>query len=262
MKFKVVIPARLASTRLKEKLLLDLEGKPVLQWAWEAAKQSKAQKVYIATDSQEIFDIGQKFGADVLMTSKQHSTGTDRIAESAQILNLQADEILVNVQGDEPLMNPSLIDQVAKNLAENQQASIATLCAKIETWADFINPSVVKVIRDKKGMALTFSRSPIPFPRDLIGVDLEKLSTNTQMPEQANYKRHLGIYAYRVEFLQDFAKLEQGELELQEHLEQLRALENGYKIHIEIAKATYQGGIDTQSDLDKIREILKQTNKN
>lgn len=259
MDFKVVIPARFASSRLKNKLLLDLAGKPVLQWAWEAAKKSVAKAVYIATDSTEIFTRAQEFGAQVLMTSENHSTGTDRLAQAAQILGLSASDILVNVQGDEPLIDPVLVNQVAENLAQNSQASIATLYAKIDNWSELINPNTVKVITDKNQLALSFSRSPIPYPRDLIGVNFSNILINREMPETRNYKRHLGIYAYRVEFLQNFAKLAQGELELAEHLEQLRALENGHKIHLDEAKAAYISGIDTQADLDKLRAELKKS---
>lgn len=252
MNFNIVIPARYASTRLKGKLLKKLADKPILQWAWEASCASSAKKVYIATDSELIFTQAQAFGAEVLMTSSEHTTGTDRLAEAAQILGLSASDILVNVQGDEPLIDPILINQVAENLQKNTSASIASLYAKIHHWEDFINPNVVKVITDKNQLALSFSRAPIPYPRELLGVEFSQILQQQPLPKNYHFKRHLGIYAYRAEFLQKFNQLQQGQLEVTEHLEQLRALENGYKIHLDQAKVAYYGGIDTQEDLDKL----------
>ena len=224
--FTVVIPARYASTRLPGKPLQDIAGKPMVQHVWEQACKSGATQVVIATDDARIVEACQAFGAKVLLTRVDHNSGTDRLAEVAAALGLEADAIVVNVQGDEPLVPPAIIDQVAANLANNPQAAIATLAEPIEDVAALFNPNVVKVASDLNGLALTFSRAPLPWPRDAFAADRDSL------PAGVPYRRHIGIYAYRAGFLQDFVAWGPCWLENTECLEQLRALWHLSLIHI------------------------------
>lgn len=242
MSFVVVIPARYHSTRLPGKPLLEIAGKSMIQRAWEGAKQSSADAVIVATDDQRIYQAVRDFGADVEMTSIDHSSGSDRVQEVVQKLGFSPDQIVVNVQGDEPLLPSELIDQVAINLKNTPPAGIATLASVLTKEPEFNNPSVVKVVRDKNGFALYFSRSPIPQSLTFKSVDV-------------GFK-HIGIYAYRLGVLNRFVSYPIGDLERVERLEQLRALENGIQIHVGIVEHDLPKGVDTQADLEHARDYF------
>ena len=242
MSFVVVIPARYHSTRLPGKPLLEIAGKSMIQRAWEGAKQSSADAVIVATDDQRIYQAVRDFGADVEMTSIDHSSGSDRVQEVVQKLGFSPDQIVVNVQGDEPLLPSELIDQVAINLKNTPPAGIATLASVLTKESEFKNPSVVKVVRDKNGFALYFSRSPIPQSLTFKSVDV-------------GFK-HIGIYAYRLGVLNRFVSYPIGDLERVERLEQLRALENGIQIHVGIVEHDLPKGVDTQADLEHARDYF------
>lgn len=247
-KFYVVIPARYASTRLPGKPLLDINGKPMIQHVYERARQSNAEKVLVATDDERIADAVRRFDGEVIMTAREHASGTDRLAEVAKKLELDPQQIVVGVQGDEPLIPAPIINQVAENLAANSAASIATLMEEISDLHVIQNPNAVKVVADKNSMALYFSRAPIPFARDEF--------PQNKMTQNAPYFRHIGMYAYRVEFLNLFSTWPPCELESVEKLEQLRALWYGHKIHVAAALESPQGGVDTEQDLQNVRQIL------
>lgn len=261
MTFKVIIPARFQSTRLPGKPLLDIAGKPMIQRVYEAACQSNAQEVVIATDDQRIFDICQKFASKVCMTAKTHQSGTDRLQEVVQALNFQNHEVVVNVQGDEPLIAAALINQVADNLLASQWASIASLCESMNDFESVFNPNNVKVIFNHKNEALYFSRSLIPWQRDAIHYEHPDSETNIYKINKEKFKsnhyyRHIGIYAYRTSFLHQFVQWPPAQMELLESLEQLRALANGHRIHMDLACESVAPGVDTQDDLDKIRKLF------
>lgn len=251
MTFSVVIPARYSSTRLPGKPLLEIAGKPMVQHVYERACASSAQQVVIATDDQRIVEAAQSFGAQVLMTSPEHVSGTDRIAEVAGLLGLAEDAIVVNVQGDEPLIPPAVIDQVAANLAANTAAGIATLSEPIHSVADLFNPNIVKLVQDANGFALYFSRAPIPWERDAFAAG------QPHAEQLVKARRHLGLYAYRVSFLRNFVTWPAAELEGLESLEQLRALVNGTRIHVAQASAAVPPGVDTAADLELVRQIFQ-----
>lgn len=251
MSFYVVIPARYASTRLPAKPLKMIAGKPMIQHVYERACQSGATQVIITTDDGRIREAAEAFGARVCMTSPNHNSGTDRLQEVASQLQLGDSEILVNVQGDEPLIPPEVIDQVARLLAANAQASVATLCEPIHEVADFDNPNIVKVVADQGGRALYFSRAPIPFPRD------HRASGQPGLPVDLNARRHIGIYAYRVALLNRFVTWAQAPLEKLESLEQLRVLWQGEAIQVAEACAAVPGGVDTEEDLQRVRRLLE-----
>jgi len=242
--FLVVIPARLGSTRLPRKPLADIGGKPMVIRVAERAQQSNAQSVVVATDSPEIQAACDEYRIECLLTSEEHPTGTDRIAEVAQLLKLPADTLVVNVQGDEPLIPPELINQVAQTLADNSACAISTVAVPIVDAAELNNPNVVKVVLNRSGEALYFSRATIPFVRDP-----ETLGNVTHL-------RHLGIYAYRADFLQAYTRLEPAPPEQAEALEQLRALWNGYRIAVHTASEAPPAGVDTAEDLERVRRIL------
>ncbi|AYC33416.1 3-deoxy-manno-octulosonate cytidylyltransferase [Pseudomonas cavernae] len=248
--FTVVIPARYASTRLPGKPLQDIAGKPMVQHVWEQACKSQAQRVVVATDDARIVAACQGFGAEVLLTREDHNSGTDRLAEVAGQLGLAGDAIVVNVQGDEPLIPPALIDQVAANLAAHPEAAIATLAEPIAEAAALFNPNVVKVVTDRNGLALTFSRAPLPWARDAFAVSRE------QLPAGVPYRRHIGIYAYRAQFLHNFVAWGPCWLEDGECLEQLRALWHGVRIHVADALQAPPAGVDTAEDLERVRRLL------
>ena len=243
-KFLVVIPARLGSSRLPRKPLADIGGKPMVVRVAERAKQSLAQSVVVATDSTEIETACKEHQIDCLLTSPDHPTGTDRLAEVAQFLNLASDTLIVNVQGDEPLIPPELINQVALTLASNPQCAISTVAVPISDPSEIDNPNVVKVVLNRAGEALYFSRASIPFVRD------------AGSQQAAPHLRHLGIYGYRADFLQAYAQLEPAPPEQAEALEQLRALWNGYRIAVHQASEAPPAGVDTPEDLERIRQIL------
>lgn len=248
--FSVVIPARFASSRLPGKPLQDIAGKPMIQRVWEQACKSAAQQVVVATDDARIVEACRSFGAEVLLTRAEHNSGTDRLAEVASQLGLASDAIVVNVQGDEPLIPPVIIDQVALNLAAHPEAAIATLAEPIDSAEALFNPNVVKVVSDCNGLALTFSRAPLPWARDAFAVSRE------QLPAGIPYRRHIGIYAYRAGFLHDFVAWGPCWLENGESLEQLRALWHGVRIHVADALEAPPAGVDTLQDLERVRRLL------
>ncbi len=252
MTFYLVIPARYASTRLPAKPLKMIAGKTMIQHVYERASMSDAIKVIIATDDVRIESVAKEFGATVCMTKTTHNSGTDRLQEVARQLNLQADDVVVNVQGDEPLIPPQVINQVARNLFHNPFSSMATLSEPIHSLEDFRNPNIVKVVKDNKGKALYFSRAPIPWPRDHFAK-----SEIAVLPENFPAQRHIGIYAYRVSLLNDFVTWPQADLEKIESLEQLRVLANSHAIHVEEACMVVPGGVDTEEDLARVRRILE-----
>ncbi|MCR8921892.1 3-deoxy-manno-octulosonate cytidylyltransferase [Dasania sp. GY-MA-18] len=254
MSFSIIIPARYASTRLPGKPLLDIAGKPMIQHVYERAEQSQAQRVIIATDDQRIADAAKGFGAEVAMTKASHESGTDRLQEVAAQLQLPDEHILVNVQGDEPLIPAAVINQVANNLSDNSFASMATLIERIADAETVFNPNAVKVVINKQGQVLYFSRAPMPWCRDLWA----QFNDNNKpaLPEGSSYYRHIGIYAYRVNFLHDFVQWPMSMLEQTEKLEQLRAMENGVAIHAQEAVQAIPTGIDTAADLAKVRAIF------
>ncbi|HSI29163.1 MAG TPA: 3-deoxy-manno-octulosonate cytidylyltransferase [Methylophilus sp.] len=244
--FKVVIPARFASSRLPGKPLLDIAGKPmVIQVAIQASK-SQAGEVVIATDHAPILQVAEQHGYASVMTREDHPSGTDRIAEVVQSMGWADETIVVNVQGDEPLIDPLLINEVALALVKDTQAVMATACHPVHDIAVFENPNVVKVVLNGKGQALYFSRAPIPYPRDAAYRD------------SLNAHRHIGIYAYRVGFLKQYASLPATSLEQIESLEQLRVLYHGYQIAVTVTDNAPASGVDTPADLEAVREIFSQ----
>jgi 3-deoxy-manno-octulosonate cytidylyltransferase (CMP-KDO synthetase) len=248
--FIVVIPARYASSRLPGKPLQDIAGKPMVEHVWRQAKKSRATRVVIATDDVRIVEVCRGFGAEVLMTRLDHNSGTDRLAEVAECLGLAADAIVVNVQGDEPMIPPAIIDQVAANLAAHAEAQIATLAEPISDAETLFNPNAVKVVADQQGLALTFTRAPLPWARDAFADGRQTL------PAQVPYRRHIGIYAYRAGFLHDFVAWGPCWLEDTECLEQLRALWHGVRIHVDDAVESPPAGVDTTQDLQRVRGLL------
>lgn len=242
--FLVVIPARLGSTRLPRKPLADIGGKPMIVRVAERAKQSLAQSVIVATDSQEIQAVCDEHHIECLLTRDDHPTGTDRIAEVAQLLKLPGSALVVNVQGDEPLIPPDLINEVANALADNPNCAISTIATPIIDSSDIENPNVVKVALNRTNEALYFSRAPIPFVRD------------RSATSKTTHLRHLGIYAYRADFLQAYSRLEPAPPEQAEALEQLRALWNGYRIAVHTTLDAPPAGVDTPEDLERIRQIV------
>jgi 3-deoxy-manno-octulosonate cytidylyltransferase (CMP-KDO synthetase) len=247
--FKVVIPARFASTRLPGKPLLDICGKPMVIRVAEQAAQSGAQQIIIATDHQPIVAAAQEHGFQACMTRVDHTSGTDRIAEVAAQQGWSDDTIVVNVQGDEPLIPPQLIRAVAQHLHDHPECAIATACHPVHDEESMRNPNIVKVVLDKFGNALYFSRAPIPWPRDAY-------AQNQPLPENIIVLRHVGIYAYRASFLRDFGKLTPTLLEQIESLEQLRALYYGYKIGVTKTDQAPPSGVDTEQDLQVARRLF------
>jgi 3-deoxy-manno-octulosonate cytidylyltransferase (CMP-KDO synthetase) len=247
--FHIVIPARLGSTRLPRKVLLDMAGKPVIQHVWEAGQRAGASEIVIATDSDEVVEICRLFGADVQLTSAQHQSGTDRANEVARLRGWGADTIVVNLQGDEPLMPPALVREAAAMLAEAPEAHIATLCHPIDAPEEWRNPNVVKVVMDRRGYALYFSRAPIPWRRD------GSTAAVPQMPAGLAF-RHIGLYAYRVAALSEFSQLPPAPLEDCEALEQLRALTHGFRIRVGVVEQPPPRGIDTEDDLKAVAALF------
>jgi 3-deoxy-manno-octulosonate cytidylyltransferase (CMP-KDO synthetase) len=240
-RFTVVIPARYASTRFPGKPLADIGGKPMVVRVCERAAQSGATAVHVATDDERIAAAVRAHGHAAIMTRADHATGTDRIAEAARHLGLADDEVVVNVQGDEPLIPPALIAQVAEALAQCPAASVSTACHPIHDAASMENPNVVKVVLDRQGYALYFSRSRIPYPRN---------------GEAAPCYRHAGIYGYRAGFLAAYAGLQESPLERAESLEQLRVLWHGYRIAVAVSEQDVPPGVDTPQDLEAVRRIV------
>lgn len=249
MEFVVVIPARYASTRLPGKPLADICGKPMIQHVYEKACLSGASKVVIATDHQKVFDAAKHFTNDVLMTREDHQSGTERLAEVVDLLDLSDDTIVVNVQGDEPLLSPDNVSQVATLLAQST-APMATLSVAIEERDEVFNPNAVKVVSDINKNALYFSRASIPFDRSAMMAEQQPLNL-------APFQRHVGIYAYRAGFIKQYIQLSVSPLEVLESLEQLRVLYHGYAIKIEQAVVTPHAGVDTPEDLAKVVAHIK-----
>ena len=247
--FHVVIPARFASTRLPGKPLLEIGGKPMVVRVAEQAALSGAGEICIATDHQPVIAAAQQHGFQACMTGTHHTSGTDRIAEVAGLRGWPDDTIVVNVQGDEPLIPPALIRAVAEHLHRHPECAIATACHALHDEAAMRNPNIVKTVLDKQGNALYFSRAPIPYPRDVF-------ASQSVLPGDLPVLRHIGIYAYRVSFLRAYSQLAPCALERFEALEQLRALYHGYKIGVTITDEAPPAGVDTEHDLQLARKIF------
>lgn len=254
MGFAVVVPARLGSTRLPKKMLRDLAGKPLIRWTWEAVSQSRADEIIIATDSEEVRSVCEAFGARVSLTSGLHLSGTDRVAEVAKLEKWPDDFVVVNVQGDEPLMSPRFVDHVAGLLATDKTADIATLAQPLRDETEWMDPACVKVVCAGNGRALYFSRAPIPWQRD-------RVSGGNRPPSAGLALRHIGLYAYRVGALSRFSSLPVEPLEACEALEQLRALVGGFGIIVSVVDSgATPRGVDTAADLAMVAGILRATN--
>ncbi|OED41618.1 3-deoxy-manno-octulosonate cytidylyltransferase [Endozoicomonas sp. (ex Bugula neritina AB1)] len=248
--FTVVIPARFGSSRLPGKPLADIGGKPMVQHVYERALKSNARRVIIATDDERIVNVAEGFGAEVCMTLAGHPSGTDRLQEVASLYKMKSDEIIVNVQGDEPLIPAAVINQVADNLQNAPAAGAATLANSLNDLDDIFNPNVVKVVSDSEGYALYFSRATIPWARDQFD------QTVKQLPVADCFRRHIGIYAYRVDLLNQYVQWGVSPLEQIESLEQLRLMWNGHRIHVADAVETPPHGVDTEEDLEAVRRII------
>jgi 3-deoxy-manno-octulosonate cytidylyltransferase (CMP-KDO synthetase) len=250
--FTVLIPARYASTRLPGKPLSDIGGKPMVVRVAERARAGGASNVVVATDDERIRDAVIAHGFEAVMTRGDHPTGTDRLAEAAHLLGLDERAIVVNVQGDEPLLEPSLMVEVAETLATHADASIATACHLIDDPAEAFNPNVVKVVLDSQSYALYFSRATIPWARDAFAADPHAI------PSGLPLYRHYGLYAYRVGFLRQYPTLAPAPIERFEALEQLRVLWHGYRIVVRVTHGAPAPGVDTQEDLDRVRRLFAQ----
>lgn len=248
--YKIVIPARFASSRLPGKPLADIAGKPMIQHVYEQCLACGAETVVIATDHPDVAAAAESFNADVAMTREDHHSGTDRLAEVVDQYGWSDDTIVVNVQGDEPLIPPVNITLVAENLQQHQDAAIATLCTPITSAEEFFDPHVVKVVCDHNGYALYFSRAPIPWDRDEFATGSERL------PQGVPHLRHLGLYAYRARYLREYRDMPPAKIETSEMLEQLRALWNGARIHVAVAPETPGPGVDTPEDLARISALM------
>ncbi|MGC4027676.1 MAG: 3-deoxy-manno-octulosonate cytidylyltransferase [Steroidobacteraceae bacterium] len=248
--FRVVIPTRYASARLPGKPLLKIAGRPMLQWVYERAVASGAAEIVIATDDERIAQAARGFGARVVMTSPMHQSGTDRIAEVAHQAEWKDEDIVVNLQGDEPMMPPALLDQVAGVLESHADAHIATLAARIMQLAALLDPNVVKVVADPQGRALYFSRAPIPWSRDTAPAGI------ASQRDYTGARRHIGLYAYRVAALHQLQRTPPSLLEQIEKLEQLRALENGMQIRVAEAVAAPGPDVNTAEDLARVERAL------
>jgi len=245
----VVIPARLGSTRLPRKVLREIHGRPLLQYVWEAARASGPEELVVATDDAAVHDACRAFGAEVMLTRADHASGTDRIDEVARVRGWAPDAVVVNVQGDEPLMPPGLIRRCAGLLGEDAGADIATLCHPLHERDEWLNPNVVKVVMAAGGRALYFSRAPIPWRRDGAAAGAP------QLPEGQAF-RHVGLYAYRVAALARFSALPPAALETVEALEQLRALAHGMAIRVGVIDEPPPRGVDTEEDLAAVTRLL------
>lgn len=257
-KVTAIIPARYESTRLKGKLLLEIGGKPLILRTLEQAKKAKnIDRVIVATDDHRILEIIKASGNEAFLTSADHQSGSDRIAEVAA--NLPESSIIVNVQGDEPTISPVTIERAVEAILEDKTADIATTCERIEDYRDVLSADVVKVVTDKNGLALYFSRSPVPFPREAVKKHGSLENALQNEPHLVSlYRKHTGLYVYRREYLLAFTKLAQTNLEKAEMLEQLRALENGARIKVvEVAESSI--GVDTREDFERVKLILEKS---
>ena len=258
----VVIPARYASARLPGKPLADIAGKPMVVRVHERAVASGVGPVVVATDDERVVAVARAGGADAVLTSAAHASGTDRIAEVAAMRGLGPDTVVVNVQGDEPLLPPSLIEQVASNLSDRPDFAIASLCEAIEREEEIFDPGVVKVVFGADGRAAYFSRAPIPYRRGRFEPDvgISRADSPRACAAVAGlHHRHIGLYAYRAKFLARFASLAPAPSELAESLEQLRAIHHGFPIHVEVARERPGPGVDTPADLERVRAIFEAT---
>ena len=244
MGFSVIIPARYASSRLPAKMLKEINGKSLIEHTYSNVIKSDASRVVIATDDERIKTVAEGFGAEVCMTNDSHTSGTSRIAEAVSFLNFQNDDVIVNLQGDEPMMSPSAINQVASNLVSSGM-SVATLCETIDTEDAYFDENCVKVVYNSRGRAMYFSRSPVPAFRDGQNINLDLCF------------RHIGLYAYRVNFLKNYSNMPISRLETAEKLEQLTFLMEGFDIHVDVSFASTGYGVDTESDLIKVKKELK-----
>lgn len=254
--FHIIIPARYASTRLPAKLLLNVAGKPLIQRVYERALLCGAKSVTVATDDSRIKEAALLFGAEVCMTSLDHQCGTERLAEAAMKLSLSDEDIVVNIQGDEPLILVNAVQQAAKALFQNPDAAMATLCTPIKHYGEIFNTNVVKVTIDKKGYALYFSRAPIPWHREFFKQEnnIENDCVNLQsILKTHHYFRHIGLYAYRVGLLKKYQQWGMSPPEAIEKLEQLRILWNGEKIYVSLVEEVSPAGVDTEEDLERVR---------
>src|SRR6266436_4605736 len=250
MPFTAIIPARFESSRFPGKVLADLGGKPMVVRVAERTRESGARQVYVATDHRDVAEAVKRSGFQAVMTRADHATGTDRIAEVVEQLGLAAEALVVNVQGDEPLIEPGLIRAVAALLADTPEAVIATACHPIRDAGELFNPSMVKVVLDRSGLALYFSRAPLPWARDAFAVSTRAL------PQGLPCYRHIGIYAYRADFLRNYPRLERSPLEEFEALEQLRALWHGFAIAVAVRQDAPLAGVDTVEDLERARALF------
>lgn len=247
MTFTVIIPARFASSRLPGKPLADINGKPMVIHVMERAQESGAERVIVATDHPDVEQVIRQAGGEVCLTSPKHNSGTERLAEVIERYRLPDDEIIVNIQGDEPMIPPVIVRQVAENLA-GSRAGMATLAVPIVGSEEVFNPNAVKVVRDAEGYALYFSRAPIPWDRERFAQSNENIGDH--------FLRHIGIYAYRAGFVRRYVSWAPSELEKIELLEQLRVLWYGEKIHVDVAKAIPSVGVDTPEDLERVRSAM------
>ena len=255
MTYNIVIPARMKSTRLPGKPLMDIAGKPMIVRVAERAKLTGASRIVVATDHPQIVDACEREGVEAVLTQESHPTGTDRIAEVCQKLHFEEDEIVVNIQDDEPLIPPSVVDRVASLLAQKPGCAIATAAHPIATVEDFLNPNVVKVELNALGEAMTFTRAPTPWPRDAF-----RAGPPYELPERFRALHHIGLYAYRARFLRAFSELPPAPIEQTESLEQLRALWNGERIAVLVLEQELPAGVDTESDLERVREVYARGN--
>lgn len=251
MSFSIIIPARYASSRLPGKPLLEIAGKPMIQHVYERATASGAEQVIIATDDKRIKQAAEWFGANVCMTAETHRSGTERLAEVIDTCNIDDDHIVINLQGDEPLLPPKCLQQVAKALEDDNEASVATLCTHITSVDEIFDPHAVKVVLDSRQHALYFTRAPVPWDRENF----------TEKPELTDeqlsvYRRHIGLYAYRAGFVKKYIELPQTELEKIESLEQLRVMWYGYSIVVPMAEEVPGPGVDTAEDLENVRKMM------
>ncbi len=249
MAFTVIIPARFESSRLPGKPLMQINGKPMIEWTWLQAKKSGADRIIIATENTDVLQACTDFGAEVCLTAEHHQSGTERIAEVIELMHIQGDDIIVNVQGDEPMLPPELIHQVADGLLDHPEISMATLCEPIDEVETVFDPNAVKVSRDVANRAINFSRAPLPWSRDTF------TETKT-LPQEWAYKRHIGLYAYRAGFVKQYVAWPECALEQVEKLEQLRVLWHGEKILVLDALCDAGVGVDTPADLERVRGLM------
>ncbi|APZ05983.1 3-deoxy-manno-octulosonate cytidylyltransferase [Kosakonia cowanii] len=249
MSFVVIIPARYASTRLPGKPLVDINGKPMVVHVLERARESGAERIIVATDNEEVREAVQAVGGEVCMTRADHQSGTERLAEVVEKCGFSDETVIVNVQGDEPMIPPAIIRQVADNLAARRDVGMATLAVPIESAEEAFNPNAVKVVMDAQGYALYFSRATIPWDRDRFAASRETIGDS--------FLRHIGIYGYRAGFIRRYVSWQTSPLEQIEMLEQLRVLWYGERIHVDVASVVPGTGVDTPEDLERVRQAMR-----